>query len=122
VPKVAALDSNVPVLDVSTLGLVIRASTYEQETAVTVVGALGVIGLFLAAVGLYGVISYTVVRRTREIGIRMALGAQYREAMALILWQGVRLTTIGTGVGLIGALATTRLLEKSLYGSARTTR
>jgi predicted permease len=114
--EVAALDRNVPVLDVSTLGLLIRASTYEQETAVTVVGALGAIGLFLAAVGLYGVISYTVVRRTREIGIRMALGAQYREAMALILWQGVRLATIGTGIGLIGALAATRLLAKSLYG------
>ncbi len=114
--EVVALDSSVPVLDVSTLGLLIRASTFEQETAVTVAGALGAIGLFLAAVGLYGVISYTVVQRTREIGIRMALGAQYSEAMALILRQGLCLATIGTGIGLIGALATTRLLEKSLYG------
>jgi len=114
--EVEALDSKVPVLSISTLGLVIRSSVYEQQIAATVVGALGAVGLFLAAIGLYGVISYAVVQRTREIGIRMALGAQRQGVLRLVLWQGVSLTAIGIAVGLAVSLAVTRLMSDLLYG------
>ena len=114
--EVAALDNRVPVLSISTLGLVIRSSIYTEQMAATVVGALGAMGLFLAVIGLYAVISYAVVQRTREIGIRMALGAQRRDALRLVLGHGVRLVAIGIAAGLAGALAATQLLAKMLYG------
>ena len=82
----------------------------------TFVGILGAMGLFLAAIGLYGVISYTMVQRTREIGIRMALGAQRRDALRLVLGEGVRLAVAGIFVGLAGAIVATPLVAKMLYG------
>jgi len=114
--EVKALDDRAPVLEISTLGLVIRSSVFEQQIAATFVGILGAIALFLAAIGLYGVISYAMVRRTREIGIRMALGAQRRDALRLVLGQGIRLAAIGIAIGLAGALAVARLLGQVLYG------
>ena len=114
--EVAALDKKAPVLKISTLGLVIRSSVYEQQITATFVGILGAMGLFLAAIGLYGVISYTMVQRTREIGIRMALGAQRRDALRLVLGEGVRLAVAGIFVGLAGAIVATPLVAKMLYG------
>ena len=114
--EVKALDDQAPLLQISTLGLVIRSSVYEQQIAATFVGGLGAIALFLAAIGLYGVISYAMVRRTREIGIRMALGAQRRDALRLVLGQGIRLAAIGIAIGFAGALAVTRFLGQVLYG------
>jgi ABC-type antimicrobial peptide transport system permease subunit len=96
--------------------IVIRSNVYEQQLAASVVGSLGVIALILAAIGLYGVISYAMVQRTREIGIRMAIGAQRWDALRLVLWQGVRLAAIGIAAGFAGALAATPLLAKMLYG------
>ena len=113
---VATVDKSAPVLRISTVGLVIRSNVYEQQVAASVVGALGMMALILAAIGLYGIISYTMVQRTREIGIRMAIGAQRWDALRLVLWQGVRLAAIGIAAGFAGALAAGPLLAKMLYG------
>ena len=72
--------------------------------------------LALASVGIYGVIAYVVGQRTQEIGIRMALGAQRRDVLGLILWQGTRLALLGVAIGIAGAFALTRLMADLLYG------
>ncbi|MCL4401785.1 MAG: FtsX-like permease family protein, partial [Acidobacteria bacterium] len=80
------------------------------------VGGLGLIGLILAAAGLYGLISYSVTQRTREIGIRMALGAQRGKTMAMVLGQAVILVAIGAAIGIAGAAWGTRILASLVYG------
>ncbi|HEX3991671.1 MAG TPA: FtsX-like permease family protein [Acetobacteraceae bacterium] len=79
-------------------------------------GGFGVLALLLASVGTYGVISFAVIQRTPEIGIRIALGAGRRQILAMILSQGSRLVCVGIAVGLIGAFTATRLMTSFLYG------
>ena len=78
----------------------------------------GMIGLLLACVGLYGVVSYETIRRTREIGIRMALGARRSDVLRLVMRQTIVVVTIGTGIGLALALAASRLIGSLLFGIA----
>ena len=78
-------------------------------------GVFGIVGLVLASVGIYGVMSYGVIQRTREFGVRMALGARPTDVRAMVVRQGAMLTAIGTGVGLLGALALTRLMRTLLF-------
>ena len=108
-------DQNVPV-GVFTLHFLMQEAYWSDQMAAGFVGGLSALGIFLASVGLYGVIAYVVNRRRREIGIRMALGAERRDVLRLVLAQGLRLAAIGTATGLAAAWAVTRLMSNLLYG------
>ena len=82
----------------------------------TLLASLGIGGMFLAAVGLYAAVAYLVSRRTHEIGIRMAIGARRADVLRLVLGQGLRLSAAGAGIGLVGAIAASRLMSSFLYG------
>jgi putative ABC transport system permease protein len=97
----------------------IDGSMAEPRFLMRILVAFAAVGVALAAIGLFGVISYTVGRRTREIGVRMTLGATRGSIARLVVGDGIRLAIMGIGIGLAGASAATRLLEHSLYGVSR---
>ncbi|HXU08931.1 MAG TPA: FtsX-like permease family protein, partial [Blastocatellia bacterium] len=103
-------------LNIETLTDRIGRSLGGERTQATLLGSGGVLALLLAAVGLYGVMSYSVAQRTREIGIRMALGAGRGNVMGLVLRQGITLVAAGVVLGLTGAFITTRLVASLLFG------
>jgi predicted permease len=103
-----------------TMESIIADSTAQRRFAMILLGAFAAVALILASVGVYGVIAYVVGQRTQEIGIRMALGAQRRDVLSLILWQGTRLALLGVAIGIAGAFALTRLMADLLYGVAAT--
>lgn len=114
------LNPNLPVSEVRTLRSSVEFASTRERIAGTLVGAFGLLALILAAVGIYGVIAYITRQRTREIGIRMALGAQRVQVVGLVLSQGLRLTLIGLVLGLALSLALTRFLGRLLFGIAPT--
>jgi ABC-type antimicrobial peptide transport system permease subunit len=95
-------------------------SLFPLRIGASVVGSFGLLALLLAAIGIYGVTAFAVSQRTREIGIRMALGAQGAGVLRLIIKQGLTLMMIGLGLGLAGALMLTRLMSSVLYGVSAT--
>jgi putative ABC transport system permease protein len=109
------VDKNAPIADVKTMDTVVTESVAAPRFRSLLLGAFGALGLLLAMIGIYGVISYTVTQRTREIGVRMALGAQPRDLIHLVLGEGMLLAAIGIGLGAAGALALARILESVLY-------
>jgi predicted permease len=109
-------DPNLPVTEVATLDGLLSESLSPRRFATVLIGILASLALVLSAVGIYGVMSYTAGQRTQEIGIRMALGAQPRNMLALILGRGVALALGGIAAGLLGALALTRFLSSLLFG------
>lgn len=119
---VAAIRSEIGSVDqkvrfgVDTLHTLMQQAFWQDQTAAGFVGALALLGMFLAAIGLYGVIAFLVNRRRHEIGIRMALGAERQDVLRLVLSQGLRLAMIGTVVGLVVSLGVTRLMSDLLYG------
>jgi len=114
--QIRALDPAMAVYNVQTMQEHLRDAFFLPRLAATLFGVFGAIGLILAAVGLYGVMSYSVSRRTREIGIRMALGAQARQVQQLIVRQGMLLATIAVVLGLPAAFALSKLFTSVLYG------
>jgi len=113
---VSGLNADVPVSEVQTLSTVVSESVEAPRSTMRLFAIFATIALLLGAVGVYGVISHSVEQRTRELGIRLALGAQRRELMWLVMGRGARVALTGVGIGLAGALALTRLLSSLLYG------
>ena len=110
------LDPNLPVTDVKPLTEHMNLSLFPARAVAALLAAFGLLALTLAAIGIFGVMSYAVSQRTREIGIRMALGADAKEIFKLVVGHGLLLTLIGAGVGLALALVGTRFLSSLLYG------
>ena len=114
--QIAALDPNMAILSTKTMREHVDKSLLLPQISATLLGTFGAVGLTLAAIGLYGVMSFSVRRRTREIGIRMALGAEPGGVLAMVVRQGLALTGVGLAIGLVIALAVGRLAESLLYG------
>ena len=113
--EVHALDPNLAPWPASPLQEQIDEKSYSQRLAVTLVSIFGAMALFLAAIGLYAVMSYSVSQGTRELGLRMALGAGTGDLLRLVISRGLRLTTAGIVIGAIAALLLTRLMSNLLY-------
>jgi predicted permease len=114
--QVDSLDPQVPVSGAETMEQVAAASTAEPRMAAWLVSSFGALVLLLAVAGIYGVITYWVVQRTHEIGIRMAVGAQRADVLKMVIGQGFRLMLIGVTIGIAGALMLNRFLSNLLYG------
>lgn len=114
--EVQALDPTLPIYDIKTLEEQRSNSLFTSRMAATLLTLFGVLALLLAAIGLYGVMAYAASRRTHEIGIRIALGAQAREVRRPLMREGAAVLALGLALGLGGALAATRLVETFLYG------
>ncbi|MFL5581854.1 MAG: ABC transporter permease [Gemmatimonadaceae bacterium] len=114
--EVRALDATLPAPTVTTLRQAASVVLLPQRVAVAVTGALGVVGLLLAVVGLYGVLSFSAAQRVREIGVRLALGATRGNVQGLVVGEGMRLAAVGMGIGLALALVATRALTPFLFG------
>lgn len=114
--EVHAMDAEVPVFNVKTMDEYISATVASPRFNTTLLGIFASVALILTIVGLYGVMSYSVVQRTNEIGIRMALGAQTRDVLRLVVSQGFKLVLLGLAIGLAGAFALTRLIGSLLFG------
>ena len=97
---------------------VVATATMRPRFFAALLGAFGAVAALIAIVGIYGVLAYVVGRRTKEIGVRMALGAQRRNVLQLVLRQGATMTALGVAAGLAGAVALTRYLESLLFGLA----
>jgi putative ABC transport system permease protein len=114
------IDPGLPIFNAATLDSIVADATAQNRTTAGLLGAFSLVALGLAALGLYGVISYSVSRRTHEIGVRMALGAQRRDILRLVVGQGLRLTLAGLVVGLVAAVGSTRFLSSLLFGVSPT--
>jgi predicted permease len=118
--EVQKLDPSLPIFDVKTMTEHMRLSLFPARIAATVLGGFGVLAVTLAVIGIYGVTSYSVAQRTREMGIRMALGAGQGDLLKLVLGQGVLLVGIGSAIGLIASFSLTRLMSGLLFGVTST--
>jgi predicted permease len=114
--EVSALDPSVPIFEVQTLSAALAAQTASDRFGSSVLALFGALALALAAVGLYGVMAFVVGTRRREIAIRLAVGADPRSALSMVLRQGMALVALGIVLGLTVALAAGRLLESLLFG------
>jgi putative ABC transport system permease protein len=113
-------DKDSPVYNVRTMDELLAASVAKRRFNMILLGGFASVALLLAALGIYGVISYTVMQRTHEIGIRMALGASRGDVLKMIVGQGMKLTLLGVGIGLVGSFLVTRAMSTLLFGVSAT--
>ncbi|HEX6047399.1 MAG TPA: FtsX-like permease family protein, partial [Pyrinomonadaceae bacterium] len=113
--KVRELDRDVPISNVNTMEELVAHSVAQRRFGMFLLGVFAVLALLLAAIGIYGVVSYSVTQRTQEIGVRMALGANATDVLKMVLRNGMSLALIGVGLGLVGAFGLTRLMARLLF-------
>jgi putative ABC transport system permease protein len=118
--EVQAIDQDQPLAKVATIDQLIDRSMARRRFNMLLLGTFAAVALLLASLGIYGVMSYTVTQNTREIGIRMALGAQSNNVLRLVIGQGMALAVIGVAIGIAGSFGLTRLMESLLFGVAAT--
>jgi putative ABC transport system permease protein len=118
--EIQAIDRDLPVAGSETLDEIFAQEAAPRRFNATLLGLLAGLALLLAGVGIYGVVSYTVAQRTQEFGVRVALGAQARDVLRLVVGRGLKLTLAGVGAGLLAALALTRVMSSLLYGVSAT--
>jgi putative ABC transport system permease protein len=118
--EVELIDPNQPISDIRTMDQVMAGSVATRQLSMTLFSLFGVIALLLVALGIYGVIAYSVTQRTHEIGIRIALGAQTSDVLKLVVVQGMKMTLVGVVFGLIGALMLMRLMKSLLFNVSAT--
>jgi putative ABC transport system permease protein len=118
--SVSEVDPNLPVYQVATMDEVVWASVAEPRFQTLLLGVFSALALLLAAIGIYGVMSYSVASSVREIGVRLALGARAQDVAAMFVRRGLVLTAAGLALGVAGALALTRLLSSMLYSVTAT--
>jgi ABC-type antimicrobial peptide transport system permease subunit len=111
-----SMNPNLPIVTAQTLDDAVALGLAPQRIAASVAGSLGLVGLMLTGIGIYGMMAYAVTRRTREIGIRVALGARRADVIRMVLREGLSLTTIGSAIGVILAAAMSRVLAGFLFG------
>jgi putative ABC transport system permease protein len=117
---VQEVDRTVRVSNLRTMNTVVNKSVHQERLVAQLGGFFSVFALVLACLGLYGVLSFAVVQRTREIGVRMALGAQRHDVLSLVIGKGLKLVLVGSLIGLASAVAATRLVSNLLYNVAPT--
>src|SRR5262249_10193996 len=113
--QVKAMDPDLPIINMRTMTEVVSRSVWQPRLYAILFGIFAAVALALASIGVYGVMAYSVFERTREIGIRVALGAQRRDVLKLVVAQGMALILIGAVIGLGTALALTRLMQTLLF-------
>jgi predicted permease len=118
--EISRLDPHLPVFDAKTMEKHMGLSLFPARVAATLLGGFALLTLLLAAIGIYGVMSYSVVQRTREIGIRLALGAQPMHVLRMVVRQGMVLASIGLVIGLVGSVGMGKLITTMLYGVSAT--
>jgi len=118
--EVEKVDPNVPVHGISSMDQIIARSVADRRFALELLGVFAAAALLLAAVGIYGVMSYSFSQRTHEVGIRIALGAQRLDILRMALGEGMRIVVIGLAEGLVGAAMMTRFFQSMLFGVAST--
>jgi predicted permease len=114
--SVREVDNNLPVTEFKTQAALANETIRPDRIFANLLSFFGLLALLLAAIGLYGVLAYSVTQRTREIGIRLALGAQRSDVLRLVIWQGLKLVLIGLAVGALAAFALTKVIASQLYG------